>query len=221
MAGTSGNAGVRLRPVASNEYAGAVFRPPATTQPAASTATTGGSPTLSSQRSWGASRLGHSRTRSSQCSGTENANTDYQSTPMHSALRIEQHADRQRRTAHLQSGRNSGAAAPARHNRLSAPRSPAAPPIPPVPSSFTPAKGHRQSSHNGDVSDPTTAEQRGDLHGHGDCPAGRATPSATLGATSCSWATGVTGHAARTAPWARARWRSSERAVGAEGTVSQ
>lgn len=70
-------------------------------------------------------------------------------------------------------------------NRLSAPRSPAAaaPPIPPVPSSFTPAKGHGQSSRNGDVSDPTTAKQRGDLRGRGGGPAGRATPSATSSAT--------------------------------------
>ncbi len=41
--------------------------------------------------------------------------------------------------------------------------------------------------------------------------------SATLGATSCSWSTGPCGHAARTAPWARARWRSSERAARYRG----
>lgn len=44
---------------------------------------------------------------------------------------------------------------------------------------------------------------------------------ATLAATSCSWPTGTAGHTARTAPWARARWHSSDRAVGIEGTVSQ
>lgn len=109
-------------------------------------------------------------------------------------------------------------------NRLSAPRPPAAaaPPIPPVPSSFTPAKGHRQSSRNGDVSRPTTAKPLV------TCADTRTVwraaqhlaqqTGATLAATSCSW---TTGHAARTAPWAWARWRSSDRAAGTEGTVSQ
>ncbi len=45
------------------------------------------------------------------------------------------------------------------------------------------AEGHGQSSRNGDVSSPTMAERRGDLRGHGDGPAGRATPVATSSAT--------------------------------------
>nr|QIY60394.1 ATP-binding protein [Streptomyces sp. RPA4-2] len=41
------------------------------------------------------------------------------------------------------------------------------------------AQGDAQSSRNGDVSRPTTAKQRGDLHGHRDGPAGRAPVGAT------------------------------------------
>lgn len=44
---------------------------------------------------------------------------------------------------------------------------------------------------------------------------------ATLVATSCSWSTEASGHAAWTVPRARANCRSSERAAGAEGTVPQ
>ncbi|MET8292231.1 SpoIIE family protein phosphatase [Streptomyces sp. NPDC005132] len=41
------------------------------------------------------------------------------------------------------------------------------------------AQGDAQSSSNGDVSRPTTAKQRGDLHGHRGGPAGRAPVGAT------------------------------------------
>lgn len=63
---------------------------------------------------------------------------------------------------------------------VSAPRSPAAA-APPIPPSLILNSSQRMGvgGRNGDVSGPTTPKLRGDLHGYGGGPPGRATPSAT------------------------------------------
>ncbi len=179
---------------------GVVTRASARTTPVAGSRCTGmyrpqsASPTASQPPAHGASVVSSSR----PASGPPAKTNDHSSTsirrerpasPLGGAQRLEDSTGVPATSADGPAvGPSAGAARRPRptRNRLSAPRSPAAaaPPIPPVPSSFTPAKGHGQSSRNGDVSDPTTAKPRGDLHEHGDGPAGRATPSATLGATS-------------------------------------